>query len=89
MKRTIISHDDQTAIAVVRFEHNGVTYEDKFDLGMTIPGARQVFEQLGMPFDKDAQLRSLDQLTARVQNLIELGAIENKPTPPDHPEAKI
>lgn len=89
MERTIISHDEKTAVAVVRFEHNGVTLEEKFNLDMVIPGAAKVFADFGLPFDKAAQLRALDQLTTRIQTMIEDGAIVNKPAPPEHPNVEV
>jgi hypothetical protein len=89
MERTIITHDEETAIAVVRFEHNGVTVEETFNLDMVIPGAKKVFEDFGLAFDKAAQLRALDQLTTRIQTMIENGAIQNRPTPPTSSPSKL
>lgn len=82
MERTIISHDEKTCIAVVRFEHNDVSVEETFNLDIVVPGAKKVFEDFGLTFDKAAQLRALDQLTTRIQTMIENGAIVNKPVPP-------
>ena len=55
MKVTVLAYDENTQIAFLRFEHNGVTLEDRYDLGLVIPGTRRVFADLGMEFDRGKQ----------------------------------
>lgn len=66
-------------MATVRFEHAGVTVEQEFDLGLVIPGARDVFADLGVPFDEVFHLRALDYLTGVMQQGVIDGAIMNPP----------
>lgn len=73
----VISHDVESAIAVARFEHMGVTFEQEFDLGLVIPGTRKVFADLGLLFDEAAQLRALAHLTNVIELGIETGAIND------------
>jgi len=79
MERTIISHDVDTAKIRVKFEHNGVTLEDDYDLKKVVPSSQYVFEQMGLPFDETVQLKALDTLTQVIQAQIEEGVIVNAP----------
>lgn len=79
MERTIISHDTETGVARIRFEHNGVTVENDFNLIDVIPGTRMVFQSMGLEFDAETQERVIERLTAMIQQGIEEGAILNPP----------
>ena len=79
MIKTIISHDVENAIAVIRFEHMDVTYQDTFDLKLVIPSSERIFEELGMPFDAEVQGRVIDRLEVVITSQIESGAIRNPP----------
>lgn len=84
MERTIISHDTETGVARIRFEHNGVKVENDFNLIDVIPGTRMVFQSMGLEFDEETQERVIERLTAMIQQGIEEGAILNPP-PDDEP----
>lgn len=79
MNVTIISHDTKTGIAVIKFEHKGVTVQNMYDLGMVIPSTRAVFADLGMAFTPEYQKAALEHLTDRVKRGIEDGSIRNPP----------
>ena len=99
MIRTILHHDIETAQVVIRFEHEGVTYTDAFDLKLVLPGTMHTLGQLELPFDEGLQLKVIDRLTKNIQIGIEAGTIKNPPasqTPPadvpsamEEPEIKI
>lgn len=75
----IINHDKINGFAVIKFEHNGVTLEQAYDLGMVIPGTRHVLRDLGMEFTVDVQQRAIDHLTQVIKRGIEDGSIVNAP----------
>lgn len=79
MERTIISHDTETGVARIRFEHNGVTVENDYELIHVIPGTKLVFQSMGLEFDAETQDRVIERLTAMIQQGIEEGAILNPP----------
>jgi len=81
MKRTIVSHDTDTGIAVIKFEHNDVSYEDTFDLKKVIPGSDHILNEMGIEFTKKHQQTVIDKLTDKVQSHIEAGIITNPPAP--------
>jgi len=79
MQRTIISHDTATGEAEVKFEHNGVVYQDRFNLKMVVPGSEHIFSEMGIDFNKKHQLTALDKLTAKIEDHIDQGIIKNIP----------
>lgn len=79
MQRTIISHDTATGEAEVKFEHNGVVYQDKFNLKMVVPGSEHIFSEMGIDFNKKHQLTALDKLTTKIESQIDQGIIKNIP----------
>jgi hypothetical protein len=81
MKRTIVSHDTNTGIAIIKFEHNDVTFEDSFDLKKVIPGSEHILNEMGIEFTKKHQQTVIDKLTTTVQSHIEAGVIKNSPVP--------
>ena len=81
MERTIISHNVETATARIRFEHEGVTFENDFDLWQVIPGTRYVFESMGLDLDEGYQELAINRITDVIQLQIEQGAIQNPPEP--------
>lgn len=92
MERTIISHDTKTALARIKFEHNGVTYEDDFNLKYVIPGSESILNEMGIEFTKKLQLTTIDKLTDKITKAIDEGIITNPPvtktseyTPPEEP----
>ncbi len=81
MIRTVISHDATTGKARIKFEHNGVTVEQDYNLIDVIPSTRYVFAAMGLEFDESYQALAMDRLEATIQNQIEEGAIQNPPEP--------
>ena len=96
MIRTILSEDEATGIARIRFEHNDVTVEDNFALINIVPGTQYVLNAMGLEFNEDFKNRALDYLENAMRNGIESGAIQNPPpveenvyvapTPPTEPD---
>lgn len=96
MQRTIITHDPVTAMARVRFEHDGVSLEQVYNLKMVEPGSLRTFTDFGIEFSEEYQLIALDRLTAQIQQQIEEGMITAMPVPeqptyeaPSEPEAPV
>lgn len=91
MERTIISHDVNTCMARIRFEHNGVTREDEFDLRMVDPGSQIVLARYRIAFEgnQEVQEAAIDILTANIQTQIELGYIQNPPAPTQPEEQPV
>lgn len=81
MKRTIISHDVDTGVAEVTFEHGGITLTETLDLKKVVPGSEYIFSQMEIDFDETYQLKALDKLTARVQEQIDNGTLTVPKTP--------
>lgn len=80
MERTIVSHAIETGIARIRFEHDGVTLEQTYNLWDVIPGTRYIFNAMGITeLTEEMQLSAIDTLTASVQRGIEDGIIVNPP----------
>lgn len=77
MKVTIVSHDNATGMARVKFEHKDVVHEDDYNLKLVIPGSTKIFDEMGMEFDETHQLRALDRLTATIEAQIDSGIITN------------
>ena len=85
MERTVISHDTTTGKAEVKFEHNGVTLQQEFNLKLVVPGSVRIFDEMEIEFTESYQLKALDKLTDMVQKQIEEGVITNPP-PVEQPE---
>lgn len=79
MIRTILSHDIDAGTARIRFEHQGVTLEDTYQLIQIIPGTSYVLAAMNLPFTEEAQLAAMNYLEASVTRGIEAGMIVNKP----------
>lgn len=84
MERTIISHNVETATARMRFEHNGVTTEQDFNLWDVVPGTRYVFAQMNLDMDEATQLQAMERVEAMILKGIEDGVIVNAPEPEVH-----
>lgn len=83
MKKTIISHDTKSAQARIKFEHNGVVHEADYDLKLVVPGSQYTFEQMGVEFTKQFQLKAIDKLEETIKLQIEQGVITNPPAAPE------
>jgi len=81
MIRTIVSHDTTTGKARVRFEHNGVTVEDNFDLIAVVPGTKFIFAAMEIDFTEQHQETALQRLEESIQRQIEEGVIVSPPAP--------
>jgi hypothetical protein len=77
MQVTIIQRDTQKGTAKIKFEHNGITHTDTYDLAMVVPGTKLIFEQYGVEFDEAKQQQIIDKLTVMVQTQIEAGILHN------------
>lgn len=78
MERTIITHNIETGIAVILFDHNGVTLEQTYNLWDVIPGTRYIFNAMGIgELTEEMQNSAIETLTASVQRGIEDGMIVN------------
>ncbi|MEV4934731.1 hypothetical protein [Sphingobium sp. LSP13-1-1.1] len=80
MIRTILSHDLEAGTAHIRFEHEGITIEDTYNLIHLVPGTEYVMASMGLSFDEFYQNKAIDYLEARLLDQIESGAI--LPPPP-------
>jgi hypothetical protein len=78
MNVEIITHDETTGEARIKFSHNDVVHEDNYNLKLVIPGSEKLLKQLNQEFTKEIQLKALDTLTKWIQKDIESGAITNK-----------
>ena len=78
MNVKIITHDETTGKARIKFSHNDVVHETDYNLKLVIPGSEKLLAELGQEFTKDIQLKALDTLTKWVKRDIESGAITNK-----------
>ena len=85
MIRTVLNHNTTTGMALVRFEHNGVTVEQNYSLMDVVPSSRYTFNAMGIAFDESYQLKALDALEAMIQTGIEEGVITNPPEPETAP----
>lgn len=79
MQVDILERDVQAGTARLRFTHNGVSYTNRFDLKMVVPGTQNVFSAYGVEFTEEMQQRVIDRLTSQVQREIEAGIIQNPP----------
>ncbi len=79
MERALLFHDVETGLARVRFEHNGVTLEQNYNLKLVVPGSVNIFNEMGIEFDEEHQLKALDKLTEYIEFQIEDGTIKNPP----------
>ena len=74
MNVEIIAHDTVNGLAEIKFTHNGVVHQDKYELIHVIPGTSKTLKDTNKVFDKDMQLKVIDTLTALIQNNIENGS---------------
>ena len=79
MNLEIISHDEASAKARLKFTHNSVVHEDTYDLSLVVPGTTRIFAELNMEFTKEHQLKVIEKLKNLIQNQIESGALINRP----------
>ena len=79
MNLEIISHDEASAKARLKFTHNGVVHEDNYDLSLVVPGTTRIFAELNMEFTKEHQLKEIEKLKNLIHNQIESGALLNRP----------
>jgi hypothetical protein len=78
MNVEIISHNEVTGEARIKFSHLDVVHEDYYDLSLVIPGSKRLLAQLDMEFTKELQLKALEKLTAWITRDIEAGVLTNK-----------
>ena len=78
MNVEIISHDEVTGQARIKFSHLDVVHEDNYDLSLVIPGTKMLLAQLDMEFTKELQLKALEKLTEWLTRDIESGALKNR-----------
>lgn len=72
----ILSHDVNTYMAEIKFTHNDVVVQDKFNLLLVEPTMKQTLYLLGEEFTPEHQQTVIDNLTAWMQRNIERGAYQ-------------
>lgn len=82
MERTIISHDIERGVAVIRFSNGSVSTTQTYITKMLVPGTMKVLADLGMDFDEAAQLRAIDYLTRNMQAMADSGSFQGDPAVP-------
>jgi hypothetical protein len=78
MNVEIISHDDTTGKARIKFSHNDVVHEADYDLTLVVPGMQKTLTDLGQTYTREMQLKALDKLIESIQFGIESGGIQNR-----------
>jgi hypothetical protein len=76
MQTTIISHDVDNGIAVIRFEQDGIVREDTYDLVHVVPGTTKVLKDENLTFTLEMQLRVIEQLETVMQNNFDSKAVQ-------------
>lgn len=77
MNVEIISHDEVTGLARIKFSHLDVVHESDYDLSLVIPNTKMLLAQLDMEFTKELQLKALEKLTVWITKDIESGILTN------------
>jgi hypothetical protein len=73
----ILSHDTETFKAEIKFTHNGVVVQDKYDLLLVEPTMKKTLESAGLAFTFEMQQAVIEKLTGWIQNGINAGGIKN------------
>ena len=74
----ILSHDVDTAKAEIRFTHNDVTVQDKYDLLLVEPTMRATLALTGSSFTPEMQQTVIDKLAGWIQASIEAGGLQDR-----------
>jgi hypothetical protein len=77
MQTEILSHDTETYMAEIRFTHNGVTVQDKYNLLLVEPSMKRALETLDSAFTPEMQQTAITKLAGWIQDSIEAGGIKN------------
>lgn len=78
MQITILERDVEKATAKIQFVHNNVTFVDKYNLLLIIPGTEKTLKDQGQTFTEEMQNTVISRLTEQVQREIEQGIIVNR-----------
>jgi hypothetical protein len=77
MQVEIITEDDVSWTATIRFTHNDVVHEDTYNLIAVVPGTNLQLAKQGIQFNTEMKNNVISILTAQIQREIEQGIILN------------